>query len=346
MSAPFYLAPVLAGTAPARSDASRIGGRNELAFDAVDVVMRGSVPGTRVTRRVPVDELHTGPSGLSAALTALTRRRSALAGLVLDRPRIMGIVNVTPDSFSDGGRFLDTEAAVAHGVALVAAGADILDVGGESTRPGADIVPPDLELSRVIPVIEGLTRATSTPISVDTRKARVMAAAVAAGAAIVNDVSALSFDVDAASTIARLGVPVILMHARGDPKTMQTDPHYDDVTLHIYDYLAARMATAEAAGIARDKLIVDPGIGFGKTLTHNVQLIRELRMFAGLGVPILLGASRKRFIGTLSGTDAADQRVAGSIAAALAAVAQGAEILRVHDVAETRQALAVWRASA
>jgi dihydropteroate synthase len=343
----YYPAPVLlgsAGAAPANTNRAWLGGCAEQAFEAVDVIARGGDAGTRIVRRMPVAELRAGPSGLSALLEALTRPRAPLAGLDLARPRIMGIVNVTPDSFSDGGRHPGGEAAIAHGLALVGAGADVLDIGGESTRPGAQIVPVELELSRVLPVIEGLRRATPVPLSIDTRKAPVMAAAVAAGAAIVNDVSALSFDADAAATVARLGVPVVLMHARGDPTTMQRDPRYDDVTLDVFDYLASRVGVALAAGIARDRLVVDPGIGFGKTLAHNVQLLRELRVFAGLGVPVLLGASRKRFIGTLSGVEAADERVAGSLAAALMGLAQGVEIVRVHDVAATRQAFAVWQA--
>ncbi|GAA0298531.1 dihydropteroate synthase [Rhodovulum strictum] len=276
------------------------------------------------------------PEEVRATLTA---PRPALAGLSLDRPRIMGILNVTPDSFSDGGRFADPQAALAHGRAL-AAGADILDIGGESTRPGSAAVPEADEIARTAPVIAALRAAgVTTPISIDTRKAAVAAAALAAGADMVNDVAALGFDPALAGAVVQAGVPVCLMHAQGDPATMQDDPRYDDVLLDVYDFLAARIAAAEAAGIPRARIMVDPGIGFGKTVAHNLALIRGLSLFHGLGCPILLGASRKRFIGTLGGAERADQRGPGSIAVALAGIAQGAQIVRVHDVAETRQAI-------
>lgn len=268
--------------------------------------------------------------------------RAAIAGLDMGRPQIMGIVNVTPDSFFDGGQHEQTQAAVAHGLALYKAGAAILDIGGESTRPGAEIVPFEAELARVVPVIRELKAQTSAVISIDTRKAAVMQAAVEAGADIINDVSALTFDSEAAAAVAaKLDVPVILMHAQGTPETMQDDPHYDDVLLDVYEGLHARMEAALAAGISREKLIVDPGIGFGKTTAHNAAIMAGLSLFHGLGVPVLLGCSRKRFIAALSDNAPVEARLPGSLAGALQGVSQGVQILRVHDVAETRQALDV-----
>jgi dihydropteroate synthase len=261
----------------------------------------------------------------------------------MDRPQIMGILNVTPDSFSDGGRFLDPAAALAQARAMALDGAALLDIGGESTRPGAAEVPVAEEIARTEPVIAAL-RGAGLPLSIDTRKAEVARAALAAGAAIVNDVSALTFDAGLAGVVAAAGVPLVLMHAQGTPATMQDAPVYDDVLLDVYDWLEARIAAAEAAGIARGRIVVDPGIGFGKTAAHNLALIRGLSLFHGLGCPLLLGASRKRFIGMISGEERADRRVAGSLAVALAGAAQGAQLLRVHDVAETRAALALARA--
>lgn len=265
-------------------------------------------------------------------------------GVMRARPHIMGIVNVTPDSFSDGGRFADAAAAVTHGLRLIAEGADFLDIGGESTRPGAETVPVLEEVRRVIPVIEGLADATSMRLSIDTRKPAVAEAAVRAGAAVWNDVSALTWSKDSLKTAAALDCAIVLMHAQGDPKTMQNDPHYDDVVEEVYAFLEARIAACAQAGIARGRLIVDPGIGFGKTLAHNLALIAGLARFRDLGCPVLFGASRKSFIGRLDGGAAADERLGGSVAAALEAARRGAAILRVHDVAATRQALAVLEA--
>jgi dihydropteroate synthase len=267
--------------------------------------------------------------------------RAAVAGLALDRPLLMGVVNVTPDSFSDGGRYLGAEAAIAHALQLEAEGADILDIGGESTRPGSDPVDIEEECRRVLPVIAALARRSRARISIDTRKAEVMRRAALEGAHIVNDVSALRHDPAAMEVAAGLGLPVVLMHAQGEPKTMQAAPRYDDVVLDVYDALEARIAACELAGIARSRLIVDPGIGFGKNLAHNLALLASLSIFHGLGCAVLLGASRKSFIGHLTGA-AADDRLPGSLAAALLGAAQGVQILRVHDVAATRQALAVW----
>lgn len=267
----------------------------------------------------------------------------SFAGLTLDRPILMGVVNVTPDSFSDGGDFIDPNAAIAQGKALAADGADILDIGGESTRPGSDPISVDEELRRVLPVIEGLV-GTGALISIDTRRAEVMRRAVAAGAAIVNDVTALTGDPDAPAVCAELGVPVILMHMQGEPKTMQADPSYDDAALDIQAYMRGRIEALEAAGIPRDRIAVDPGIGFGKNLDHNLRILSAIDVFHELGVPVMLGASRKSFISKIDRDVPAKQRVAGSIAAVIAAYDRGVQLFRVHDVAETRQALAVWRA--
>ena len=265
--------------------------------------------------------------------------------LKLDRTRVMGIVNVTPDSFSDGGAHASTDAAVAHGLALAAQGADILDVGGESTRPGAAPVPLEEELRRVVPVIERLARETALPVCVDTRKPEVMRAAVQAGAGMVNDVGALRGD-GALETAAALGVPVVLMHMLGEPGSMQDDPRYDDVVAEVHRFLAERIFAAELAGIARKNIVVDPGFGFGKTTGHNVLLLAGLERFAELGVPLLAGLSRKRSIGELTGRAVPGERVAGSVAAHLLAAQRGAAIVRVHDVAATVDALKVWEAVA
>jgi dihydropteroate synthase len=280
---------------------------------------------------------------VEAALAALTTPRAAFAGLSLVRPLIMGIVNVTPDSFSDGGEAFAADDAVARGRALRAAGADILDIGGESTRPGSDEVDPTVEGRRVVPVIRALA-ADGATISVDTRHASVMAAALAAGARIVNDVTALRGDPASLDLVARAGCPVVLMHMRGEPKTMQDAPVYDDVVLDVHDRLAEDVARCGAAGIPRDRIALDPGIGFGKTVEHNLALIRHAAAFHDLGCALLYGVSRKRFVGTLDGGAPVKARLAGSLAAGLAAFDRGVHILRVHDVAETRQARAVWQA--
>ena len=263
--------------------------------------------------------------------------------LRLDRPRVMGIVNVTPDSFSDGGTHDTTEAAVAHGVRLAEAGADILDVGGESTRPGADAVSLEEELRRVVPVIEALVARTSLPVSIDTSKPEVMRAAVAAGAGLINDVYALRRD-GALEAAASLGVPVVLMHMLGEPRDMQTAPAYDDVVGDVHRFLAERIFSAEMAGIDKKRIVVDPGFGFGKTTVHNMALLAQLARFVELGVPVLAGLSRKRSIGELTGREVPAERVAGSVAAHLIAAQNGARILRVHDVADTVDALKIWAA--
>lgn len=277
------------------------------------------------------------PAPVAARLTA---PRLPLAGLDLSRPRIMGILNVTPDSFSDGGLYRG-DAGVAHALEMAGQGADILDIGGESTRPGAAEVSEAEELARTRPVIAAIRAECAVPVSIDTRRAAVARAAVAAGAGLVNDVSAFTHDASMTTAVAQAGVAACLMHAQGTPATMQDDPRYEDVTLDVYDYLEARLQACEAAGIARGRLLVDPGIGFGKTLQHNVTLLRHLSIYHGLGCGILLGASRKRFIGTLGGAEAARGRMPGSVAVAMWGVAQGVQVLRVHDVAETRQALSL-----
>lgn len=321
------------------SDGARPSGAFTLAggalwFDRVEVLERGRAPRLVAAMDLPPE-----------VVRALTAPRPSLAGLDLSRPRLMGILNVTPDSFSDGGLFLAPDAARAQARAM-AVDADILDIGGESTRPGAAEVSAEEEEARVAPVIASLREGgLSVPISVDTRKTRVARAALTAGADIVNDVSALGFDAALGPLVAARAVPVVLMHSIATPATMQNDPQYEDVLLDVYDALAARIAAAEAMGIDRARIVVDPGIGFGKTVAHNLALLRGLALFHALGCPILLGASRKRFIGSIGRTDAAGSRLPGSLAVALAGIAQGAQILRVHDVAETRQALRLWRAA-
>ena len=265
--------------------------------------------------------------------------------LRLDRPRVMGIVNITPDSFSDGGAHFDAGAAIAHGLRLAEEGADILDVGGESTRPGSQEVTVEEELRRVVPVIEGLARETTLPISIDTSKPEVMRAAVAAGAGMLNDVYGLRRE-GALDAAAEQAMPVVLMHMLGEPRSMQAAPEYDDVVGEVHRFLAERMFAAEMAGIARKNIVVDPGFGFGKTTVHNLQLLAQLRRFTELGVPVLAGLSRKRSIGELTGRSEPRERVAGSVAAHLVAAQQGAALLRVHDVAATVDALKVWNAVA
>ena len=265
--------------------------------------------------------------------------------LRLDRPRVMGIVNVTPDSFSDGGAHFDAGAAIAHGLALAAEGADILDVGGESTRPGAEAVSVEEELRRTIPVVEALSRQLAIPVGIDTYKPEVMRAAVAAGAGMINDVFALRRE-GALDAAAALGVPVVLMHMQGEPRGMQANPEYDDVVGEVHRFLAERVFAAEMAGIPRTRIVVDPGFGFGKTREHNLQLLAQLQRFTELGVPVLAGLSRKRTIGELTGRDDPRARVHGSVAAHLVAAQRGAMLLRVHDVAATVDALKVWEAVA
>ncbi|SPF78455.1 dihydropteroate synthase [Pseudoprimorskyibacter insulae] len=275
---------------------------------------------------------------------SIAQPRAAVAGMSMDRPRIMGILNVTPDSFSDGGQHEVPAQAVQRGIQLVRDGADMIDVGGESTRPGATTISIPAEIARTEPVIRALRHAMSVPISIDTRKGRVAEAAYEAGASLVNDVSGFSYDRALGPFCASAKVPVCVMHAQGDPETMQENPRYDSVLLDVYDFLAAQLVFLEGIGIPRDRVWVDPGIGFGKTQAHNLELLNRLSLFHSLGCAILLGVSRKKFIGTISGVSTPSDRVLGSVSVALAGVAQGVQVVRVHDVRETRQALSLWEA--
>lgn len=277
-------------------------------------------------------------------LDRLTRPRTSIASMTMDQPRLMGILNVTPDSFSDGGTHPTATTALRHAREMVQAGADMIDVGGESTRPGAQPVPVEAEIARVEPVIAAISSSLTTPVSIDTRKSTVAEAAVHAGARLVNDVSGFTYDPMLARFCLHRGLPVCVMHAQGDPETMQDDPRYDDVLLDVYDFLAAQVTMLVEMGIPRDQIVVDPGIGFGKRIPHNLAILNGMSIFHALGCPILLGASRKGFIGRISGANPAAARAPGSVAVALAAVAQGVQILRVHDVAETAQALSLWQA--
>ncbi|MDE2229425.1 MAG: dihydropteroate synthase [Alphaproteobacteria bacterium] len=313
-----------------------------LAFDAVEVVSRAA--DAIVTTVTPLHALMHAFKGepalrakIESALHQLSRPRPNWAGFTLDRPRIMGILNVTPDSFSDGGRFLDPERAIAHGRALVEAGADIIDVGGESTRPGAAPITPEDEIGRIEPVVRALA-ATGAAISVDTRHPKVMARALEAGGRIINDTSALLHP-GSLAVAAKAKAPIVLMHMQGEPATMQHAPQYDLPSLDIIEYLEARIGACIAAGIARDAIVIDPGIGFGKTKAHNLEILAHIALFHALGTGILIGASRKSFLGM-----EARDRLPGSLAVAIHAVRHGVQILRVHDVAETRAAIALTEA--
>lgn len=280
--------------------------------------------------------------GLDDRLAALTGERPPLPFLPEGRLAVMGILNVTPDSFSDGGRHAEPAAAASAAAAMLAAGADLVDVGAESTRPGAAEVDLETELARLNGLLPALA---GRPWSIDTRKAGVMAAALDAGARLVNDVSALGHDAAALPLVAARRAAVVLMHHRGAPATMQIAPHYDDALLEVFDWLERRIADCVAAGVAHDGIVADPGIGFGKTLQHNLAILRGLPMFHGLGVPLLLGTSRKQLISRIAGETAPADRLPGSLALALHAAAAGVQMVRVHDVAPTVQALAVWRAT-
>lgn len=323
----------------AQTDAARPPGAVPLAggwcwFDRVEVLTRAGSQGLIAAAELPGD-----------VLDRLTAPRAALAGLAMDRPQVMGILNVTPDSFSDGGRFLAPEAALARARKMQAEGMAILDIGGESTRPGAPEVPAAEELARTGPVIAALRDGGfALPVSIDTRKSTVATVALQVGADLVNDVSGLEFDPALAAVVAGAGAPICLMHSQGRPETMHLDPRYDDVLLDVHDALAARVAAAEAAGIPRARICIDPGIGFGKTLQHNLALLRGLSLLHGLGCPILLGVSRKRFIGTIGQAPVAEDRGPGTLALTLAALAQGVQIHRVHDVAELVQGIRLWQA--
>jgi dihydropteroate synthase len=320
----------------AKSVAGALGGMQNIAFTHIEIISRNSGEIDRRFESFKTWREHP-------TVRNIMMPRPDFAGLSMASTQVMGIVNVTPDSFSDGGRLAGDAAAIAHGIALAGEGASILDVGGESTRPGSDAVSVEEEIARVEAVISGL--AGDHVVSVDTRKAAVMRAGLKAGARIVNDVSALRYDVESAQVVAKARAPVILMHAQGEPKTMQLNPRYDDVLLDVYDSLAERVEAAVAAGVAREQICIDPGIGFGKSFKQNLELMARLGLFHGLGVPVLVGLSRKGFVGAVSGENLAANRVHGSVGGALQAALQGAHILRVHDVKATVQALSMFTAS-
>jgi|SRR5579884_528562 len=315
-------------------------------FAAVELIR---VEGSRrvATELVPIENVDSRfDDDMASQWRALTGAREPLQlgerTIRLDQPQVMGIINATPDSFSDGGQFPDAAAAAEAGAEMAGQGAAIIDVGGESTRPGAKLVWEGDEIERIVPVIRQLALGGAA-VSADTRKADVMAAALEAGARMINDVSALTYDGRSAGILASSSVPVILMHHQGAPETMQQNPRYDDVLVEVYQWLEERIAAAASAGIARERILVDPGFGFGKNVAHNLELMNGLALFHSLGCPIVVGASRKRTIGALSGEAPTDQRLGGSIALALKAAEQGVQIVRVHDVFDTVQALKVWR---
>ena len=309
-----------------------------IGIDGTERVSTELVPVEGIEERFD-DEMAAHWAALSAVRAPLQLGDRTIR---LDQPQVMAIVNATPDSFSDGGQFVDSAAAAEAGANMAAQGAAIIDVGGESTRPGAKFVWEGDEIERVGPVIRKLA-AGGAAVSADTRKADVMTAAIAAGARMINDVSALTYDARSAEVIAASQVPVVLMHHKGTPETMQDDPRYDDVLVEVYLWLEERIAAAEEAGIKREKILIDTGFGFGKNVGHNLELMNGLALFHSLGCPLVVGASRKRTIGALSGEAPADRRLGGSLTFALKAAEQGAQILRVHDVFETVQALRVWR---
>jgi len=337
-----------AGRAVADGWALPLGG-HEAAFTAGEVWLRSSDGIERAS--LPVGEFRPWARRAGGELAvALERRLRHLtlpagrpAGLPGRGPWIMGVVNVTPDSFSDGGRFLDPALAIAEGRRQLAEGADIVDVGGESTRPGAPAVTAGEEIRRVVPVVEALAQ-DGILVSIDSRKASVMKAAIAAGAGMINDISALRHDVDSLRVAGASGLPVVLMHSQGEPATMQRQPTYACAALDVFDHLEERIEAWVAAGFDRDRLLIDPGIGFGKTVAHNVEILSRLGLYLGLGRPLLLGVSRKSFIARLGGDSPVSERLPGSLAAALAGLAEGVAVLRVHDVAATTQALRIWQA--
>lgn len=318
---------------PLRPDDALVLAGGPLWFTEALCLPRGGTPHRVAAKDIPAD-----------VLDRLTAPRAPIAGLPLDRPHLMGILNVTPDSFSDGGRHAEADPAIAAARAMVEAGVSLIDIGGESTRPGAQVVPVEDEIARVLPVVKALQGVTDAVISVDTRKTAVARAALEVGAHLINDVSGFTYDPDLAPLCAEREAPVCVMHSQGDPETMQNNPSYDSVLHDVFDALNERVTALEAAGIPRSRILVDPGIGFGKTLDHNLTLLREIAVFHGLGCGILLGVSRKGFIGKIGEEPRADARAPGSIAVGLAALGQGVQFLRVHDVADTAQALRLWQA--
>jgi dihydropteroate synthase len=353
-TAGIYLRPLGVLRGEAARDAVEAGfalplGDPDGGFTAAEIWQRAAGRVERCT--LPVAELASWARRRGQAVEAALSRRLAAAtqpcswprSLPDRRPLIMGVVNVTPDSFSDGGRFLEPALAIAHGHRLHAEGADIVDVGGESTRPGAAPVPAAEEMRRVLPVIEALA-ASGIVVSIDSRNAAVMRAAIAAGARMINDVSALSHDPASLEVAGGSDCPVVLMHSQGEPPTMQRQPTYACAPLDVFDHLEQRILAWVARGFERDRLLIDPGIGFGKTLAHNVEILSRLGLFLGLGVPILLGVSRKSFLARLAEDAPPSERLPGSLAAALAGVMQGIAVVRVHDVAATRQCVRIWQA--
>ena len=334
---------------PPRAQTLALAG-SRAGFHEAELIIR--TPDDTITRRIAtVPELlawarsHSPATieRLESLVERLTRPRPPLVGLDLTRPRLMAVLNVTPDSFSDGGDCFAPEHAIARGVAFLKAEADLIDVGGESTRPGAAPVPASEEADRVVPVITALA-ARGARLSIDSRHASVMRQALAAGAVLINDVSGLTDDPESMAVARDSGAPVVLMHMRGKPATMQTAPSYTDAALDVFDWLEARVNTCLAAGLPCHRLAVDPGIGFGKTLDHNLEILRQLSLFHGLGLPLVLGVSRKRFIAALSRDEPPRNRLAGTLTASLAALDQGCQLIRIHDLAEAAQARAVWEA--
>ncbi|HEY7749262.1 MAG TPA: dihydropteroate synthase [Aestuariivirgaceae bacterium] len=344
----FYIRPMglLAGedadAAVAQGTAGRIGGGG-IAFALVELIIR---EGPRIERahRSFREVSSSRESSIGEKLGLILEPRTAVAGVDMTQASIMGIINVTPDSFSDGGEAARKEDAIARGIEFAKDGAAIIDVGGESTRPGSDGISIDEERCRVLTVISELG-GRGLKVSIDTRKPQIMEEAVKAGAAMINDVTALRFDPESRRTAAKLKRPVCLMHAQGDPKTMQNNPVYEDVVLDVFDELQDLIEKAVSAGLPRGLLLADPGIGFGKTYRHNLEILQKLSVYHGLGVPLVVGASRKAFIGAITGEPAGKARAHGSVGMAIAAAGQGAQILRVHDVKATSQALKAWRAA-
>lgn len=326
-----YFRPIIHFSGPRPTEALDLAGGPGWFSQAV-CLTRGAAPHIVSVSDMP-DEV----------LDRISAPRPPIAGMVLDQTRIMGILNVTPDSFSDGGTHQNAARALQRAKDMIAGGADIIDVGGESTRPGALPVPREAEIARIEPVITALSREGVTPVSIDTRKSAVADAAVRAGAVVVNDVSGFTYDPMLARYCRDRDLPVCVMHARGDPETMQQEPRYEDVLLDVYDFLAAQVAMLVELGIPRSRIIVDPGIGFGKKIHHNLAVLHDMAVFHSIGCAVLVGASRKGFIGTITGAKVPADRMCGSVTVALAAAAQGVQIVRVHDVSETAQALAMWR---
>jgi len=325
-----YFRPIINSDPTIPSSAGVLQG-TQFWFTHAEKLTRHSQPEIVLAKNIPRYIFHN-----------ITKKRAKICGLSFDIPRVMGILNVTPDSFSDGGRYSTLETATEHGISMVSAGADIIDIGGESTRPGALEVDTSEEISRVIPVIEKLANIIAVPISADTRKSEVAKMAIASGAAMVNDISGLKFDSKMGDFCIESDVPVCIMHSQGIPETMQNEPKYIDVCLDIYDFLSQQIENLVNSGMQRKAIIVDPGIGFGKSLAHNLSLLRNISLFHGLGVPILIGLSKKKFIKTLAGLNENEDRMSGSISVALYARSQGVHIFRVHNVKETVQAMKLW----